>query len=304
MFTLFLFSFYLSSYFSLKFSHKSTTISSYPLLNSTIHIAAPISYEKDDIFFSYGIVMSNSWSMFIEWINYQHHGIVINNTQYFFSLTYIEDYSNQLYVKQLCNDFIKYNSIFLFIFGPYSSSLNKACSSITEENSKFLFTGGTSDTLIFRDSNYLYGTLPGSVRYVRFVDLISFWRISFLYYFIINYWLFYFISAVFELLDELGAKTIAILRDSNYPSCDDTAISGAEIITNITVFEVYDLNINSPLYKEELSAILAKLKLNNIETIYGCSYSTMCLEVQSIYTSYWHLLISSFFKSIIHDHYS
>lgn len=252
--------------YSLKLSHKSIIIQSYSKNNSylTLSLGASISFQLTDNYFSYGIFMSNSWNMFIEWINYEKGGILINNQKYFLQLNYIEDYSNSIYVKEICQDFINSNNT-LFLFGPYSSSLNSACASVTEPNKMFIFSGGSSDTTLFRNSDYLFGTLPGGIRYI---------------------------SATFELLDQLGAQTIAILRDSNYPSCDDSTISGAKLTSNITVFNVYDLNVNSPLYKEELLLILAQLKSNGIETIYGCSYSTMCLEVH-IYLFY------SFYYSIL-----
>lgn len=287
-FFFYIFSFlcYFSFLLSLKLSHKSVTLFSYPFnsynsynsfnsnsSNFTLFIAAPISFQSTDTYFSYGLVMSNSWNMFIEWINYNKNGININNQKYYLSLTYIEDYSNQIYVKELCQDFINNKNI-LYLFGPYSSSLNSACSSVTESNNMFIFSGGSSDTAIFRNSNYLFGTLPGGVRYV---------------------------SAVFELLDDLGAQTVAVFRDSNYPSCDDAAISGAEIITNVTVYDIYDLDVNSPLYKEQLLAILLQLKLNGVETVYGCSYSTMCIEVKIIFISFKFIINFISFKFIFNS---
>jgi hypothetical protein len=85
--------------------------------------------------------------------------------------------------------------------------------------------------------------------------------------------------ASFELLDGLGATTVSVLRDSNYVACDDFTINEAEKITNDTVFSRHDLNMSSPTYDADLLEILSDLKLGGVETIYGCSYTTLCLRV-------------------------
>jgi hypothetical protein len=85
--------------------------------------------------------------------------------------------------------------------------------------------------------------------------------------------------ASFNLLDNLGASTVAVLRDSNYPSCDDETLLGADTATNVTVVSIHDLNVSSPTYDADLLEILSDLKLGGVETIYGCSYTTLCLRV-------------------------
>jgi hypothetical protein len=85
--------------------------------------------------------------------------------------------------------------------------------------------------------------------------------------------------ASFDLLDDFGATTVSVLRDSNYPSCDDETIFAADTATNVIVFSVHDLNVSSPTYDEDLLNILIDLKLNGVETIYGCSYTILCLRV-------------------------
>ena len=59
-----------------------------------INIGAPISFAKDDTYFKFGMLMINAWSMFIEWVNVQRGGIIINNETYLLNLLLIEDFSD------------------------------------------------------------------------------------------------------------------------------------------------------------------------------------------------------------------
>jgi hypothetical protein len=71
------------------------------------------------------------------------------------------------------------------------------------------------------------------------------------------------------------------LRDSNYVACDDLTIADADSATDVIVYSIHDLNISSPTYDQDLLAILDYLNLHEVETIYGCSYTTLCLKVCS-----------------------
>jgi ABC-type branched-subunit amino acid transport system substrate-binding protein len=152
---------------SLKNSHKAVTLSSIPLIkfNGTIRIGAPISSQLGDSFFSYGTAIANSWNMFVEWVNYEKGGVKIGEEIYSLSLYYLEDYSDSIYVTELCQILVDQGDL-MAMFGPYSSILNGACVQITEPNEMLLLTSGTSDSTIFRNNKYFFGTLPPSVQYM------------------------------------------------------------------------------------------------------------------------------------------
>lgn len=56
-------------------------------------------------------------------------------------------------------------------------------------------------------------------------------------------------------------------------------IAEADAVTDVLVYSIHDLNISSPSYADDLLEILNFLKAHNVETIYGCSYTALCLEV-------------------------
>jgi branched-chain amino acid transport system substrate-binding protein len=159
--------FFLSSVNGLKSSHKTVTLSSIPKVkfNGTIYIGAPISVQLGDAFFSYGAAMANSWNMFVEWVNYEKGGVRIGENTYSLSLTYLEDFSDAAYVSELCQLLVDEGNL-MAMFGPYSSKLNGACVAITEPNEMLLLTGGSSDSNIFRNKDYFFGTLPAGLQYV------------------------------------------------------------------------------------------------------------------------------------------
>lgn len=157
----------LSSVEALLNSHKGVTLSSFPEknFNGTIRIAAPISVWYKDTYFSYGISMANSWNMFVDWVNYDKGGVRIGDKTYSLSLLYVEDFSNDVYVSQLCELMVEQGDL-MAMFGPYSSKLTSSCSKITDSNKMLFLAGGTSDSTIFWNTSYFFGTLPAAVQYV------------------------------------------------------------------------------------------------------------------------------------------
>lgn len=131
--------------------------------DGNIRIGAPISFQIGDNFFSYGVTISNAWNMFSEWVN-DRGGIKVNGKNYSVSVHYVEDYSNSSLVAEICN-FLTNTSNMDFMFGPYSSSLTTACIDFTDPRNVLLMSGGSSDTDMFRNSESVFGTLPGDLEY-------------------------------------------------------------------------------------------------------------------------------------------
>jgi ABC-type branched-subunit amino acid transport system substrate-binding protein len=159
--------FFLSSVNSLRKVHRAVTLSSLPQreFNGTIRIGAPISVQLDDAFFSYGTSMANSWNMFVDWVNYEKGGVRIGENTYSLSLIYVEDFSNDAYVSELCQLLVDQGNL-MAMFAPYSSKLTSSCSKVTEPNEMLFLAGGAADTKIYRNTDYSFGTLPSGSQYV------------------------------------------------------------------------------------------------------------------------------------------
>jgi ABC-type branched-subunit amino acid transport system substrate-binding protein len=163
-----LFSLLLSTVEALLNSHIGFALSSFPQknFNGTINIAAPISVSLGDTYFSYGNSMANSWKMFVNWVNYDKGGVKIGDNSYSLSLLYVEDFSNDGYVSQLCELMVAQGDL-TAMFGPYSSKLTSACSKMTDPQQILFLAGGAADTKIYRDADYSFGTLPSGSQYVK-----------------------------------------------------------------------------------------------------------------------------------------
>jgi branched-chain amino acid transport system substrate-binding protein len=109
--------------------------------------------------------MANSWNMFVDWVNYDKGGVRIGDKTYSLSLLYVEDFSNDVYVSQLCELMVEQGDL-TAMFGPYSSKLTSSCSKLTDPQQLLFLAGGAADTKIFRNSDYAFGTLPAGSQYV------------------------------------------------------------------------------------------------------------------------------------------
>eukprot|EP00602_Paraphysomonas_sp_CaronLab_P005348 CAMPEP_0185017998 /NCGR_PEP_ID=MMETSP1103-20130426/842_1 /TAXON_ID=36769 /ORGANISM="Paraphysomonas bandaiensis, Strain Caron Lab Isolate" /LENGTH=1593 /DNA_ID=CAMNT_0027547641 /DNA_START=63 /DNA_END=4844 /DNA_ORIENTATION=- len=237
-------------------SHKSAVLDSVPygLYNGSIKVSAPVSYQLGDEFFGYGMAMTNAWSMLVEWVNYDRGGIHLNGLNYSLKIQYVEDFSDPSHVSQLCQSFAAEEEV-QFIFGPFSSSLTSACVNATEDKEKIILSGGSSDTDMYREYELLYGTLPGDASYM---------------------------STAFCALKNFGAESVAVIRDTEYTSCmNSTALLNADDC-GINISGVYDVDPQSPFYEQNVTAILEELKSQGIQSIYGCSYGPLCIEIPEV----------------------
>ena len=149
-------------------SQKSITAGSYGAsdFNGTIKIGAPISFQLGDAYFTYGNTIANSWNMFVEWV-LDRGGIDLNGLRYAVSIHYIEDFSDEDHVLDICDYLTNPAHQVDFMFGPYSSGLTESCRMTTEQRGVLLMTGGTSVTEIFLGTELMFGTLPGDYQYAK-----------------------------------------------------------------------------------------------------------------------------------------
>lgn len=243
---------YLPCVVGLDASQKSTVLSSAPLklYNDTITIGAPISYRVGDKYYSVGSFISNGWTMFAEWVNYERGGVKLNGLTYSISIKYIEDFSDEYYVTKATN-FLLAQPDTDFMFGPYSTSLTHTCVALTEAHDALLIAQA-SDTSIFAASDYAYSVLPPKNTYSE---------------------------TAFATFSGLGASSIAVIVESNMELCSLNSSYTFADTYNMTLFGYYAIDLSNASYSSSLRDILQSLKDNNVQTILGCSYYDLCVAV-------------------------
>ena len=230
------------------------------LNSSLLLIGAPISSYYKDLFYLQGLQMLNGWKIFIEYINYEKKGIVINNITYFLELIYIEDYSSSKTVKEITS-YLIHDYHVNYMFGPYSSPLTIASTSITEANNMTLISSGAPIPEVFENTNYAYGLLPAASTYSE---------------------------GAFRAFNILGAKNISVISDTDVSICNNISSNLYATKYNLSLFKHYDVNISDINYHQTVKNILQELKKNKVQTIFGCSFSSLCELVN------FHLLIYLF----------
>lgn len=219
--------------------------------NNTIIIGVPISYYYKDNYYYQSIQMLNGWKIFLEFINYEKKGILINNQTYFIEFIYIEDYSSINYVQEI-TDYLIHQYHVNYLFGPYSTPLTIASASISDPNNITLISSGAPLPGVFEQTNYAYGLLPAASTYSE---------------------------GAFRAFHTLGAKNISVISDTDVSVCNNISSSLYASKYNLTLFKHYDVNITSSNYNQTIKSILQELKDNKVETVFGCSFSTLCEKV-------------------------
>ena len=224
------------------------TSSSPPSPPPIIRIGASISSYYKDIFYMQSIQLLNGWKMFIDWVNYERHGFVLNNQTYFFEFIFIEDFSQPHTVIDITEYLIQSSQI-NFMFAPYSTPLTSACSLITENQNVTLFSSGAHLPLVFENTNYVYGLLPAASTYSE---------------------------GAFRAFSHLGAHSIAVIADDDVTVCNqNSSIQYAEIY-NLTLYNFYSVNSSHDSYNQTIKDILIELKAKNVETVFACSFTNLC----------------------------
>lgn len=227
-----------------------------PLENSCVNssllkIGAPISFYSNDTYFTQGSNILNGWKLWAEWTNYESGGIDTVNGIYLVELLYIEDFSNTEYVKK-ATAYALATQHSDYIFAPYSTSLNDACLSLTEAVNVTLISAGTSVTPLYHSSEHLIGLLPAAYKYTQ---------------------------TAFKTFSEMGAKSIAVISDSNFPLCANETSAMYANAYNLSLYGHFNADTESENYSSTISQILSDLKDHNVDAVLGCSFESLCLQV-------------------------
>ena len=105
---------------------------------------------------------------------------------------------------------------------------------------------------VYKGKNYTFGTLPPSLLYVE---------------------------AAFNSLSTFNASRVAVIRDTNEPTCFSETVMEASSGSSVELYGYYSLDNSAPDYVDQILAILTDLKANDVESILGCSYLDLCIQV-------------------------
>jgi hypothetical protein len=193
--------------------------------------------------------MFNAWKLFAEWVNYDKGGLQVGNRTIMIEFIFIEDFSNTTYTTKATNYLI--NKPVDYMFAPFSNTLTKTTQDIAKQYNILLMSASASITSIFQSSNNIFGTLNPAYEYIEFA---------------------------FQLFDTLGGKTIGIIDDTELKMCN-ISLNHFESQYGIKFVLYKDVSKRSSTYDNDLRDILNEFHNKSIETILGCTSTTMCLHV-------------------------
>jgi hypothetical protein len=132
------------------------------------------------------------------------------------------------------------------------SALTNVTAGLTDPAKKILVAAASANTKVYTPKNYLFGTLPPGSLYV---------------------------VAAFRSLSTFNASRVAVLRDNNDPMCFESTVRAVDPLYPVNLYAYYSLDPKSPQYIENIRTILLDLKSNNVESLLGCSYMDLCIQV-------------------------
>lgn len=156
-----------------------------------------------------GEQVRRGYDLWADWVNTEYGGIDVGGEPYQVEMIYYDDESDPETATRLVERLISEDEVD-FVFGPYSSGLTIAVSSITERSNKILFAGaGAANSVFDRGFKNLFGPLTLTAEYTR--------------------------SGLTELAEK-GAKTIGIVHMNDAPMTD--IMTGASALAEDLGMEV------------------------------------------------------------------
>jgi hypothetical protein len=214
-----------------------------------IRVAASASLDSEDAFMQYSHDMVRAWDFFTDWLNAKRGGVILNGSSYTIAFHFIEDYSNKTVVTEVYKSLLPSFDLF---YGPYSASLSKSAADVTDPAGKFLLAAGTN-TAVFKDRRSTFTTLPPNLAYLE---------------------------NSFAALAAYGAKTTAVIKDTDFAGCGTPEESNSSAINaGLMLYKHFYVDPLSSNYSSSISSIIAELKKQKIETVMGCTYLGLCYEV-------------------------
>jgi hypothetical protein len=90
-------------------------------------------------------------------------------------------------------------------------------------------------------------------------------------------------SAVFGALSDFGSASVAVIRDTDYPTCSNESIfRNANTHGDLDFAGLFVVDPSSPTYAQDVEDLLSDLQATGVESIFGCSYDTLCSLVRRV----------------------
>jgi len=135
--------------------------------SGTVRLKGPYSMEPGDAYFSTAHQQRAAVELFITKLNNQHCGVSFGGHNYTVEITSVQDSSSTAIVEEIAKSIVADDTID-FVWGPYSTTLNKPYASVIAESSKLAVLAGASSTAVFQGRPNLFGTLPASPNFFRY----------------------------------------------------------------------------------------------------------------------------------------
>jgi hypothetical protein len=85
------------------------------------------------------------------------------------------------------------------------------------------------------------------------------------------------------MLSNFAAPRVAFLRDTTEQICFEKEVRRvSELHPDVELYGYYELTPGAPGYDEDVRAILQDLKAQGVESVVGCSYLDLCIQVSSV----------------------
>lgn len=89
-----------------------------------------------------------------------------------------------------------------------------------------------------------------------------------------------YVEAAFRSLRNFQAPRVAVLRDVTEQICSEAEMRRvSQLHPDVQLYGFYHLDPASPLYITRVAEILGDLKANGVESVIGCSYIDLCIQV-------------------------
>jgi ABC-type branched-subunit amino acid transport system substrate-binding protein len=215
-----------------------------------IGMATSASMAYTDEYFYFGRETTSGFDLFTNWVNLDRGGINLWGRNYSLAVDYVEDYSNQSDVSKVYSSMVSKYDIF---HSPCTSGLSRPAVDVTDPAGKLIISAA-STTSIFANRTAAFPVAPSNNGYL---------------------------DSSMGAFSANGAKSVAVLKDSDYGGCGDTPEDSAIIANkyNLTLHRFYLLDSSSSNYSGVVREIALDLMAHNVETVVGCSYSKLCYAV-------------------------
>lgn len=120
----------------------------------------------DDTYFTASRMLRRATVIFLEWLNHERGGLVVNGSRLSMRFTWIDDSSSAEQVPN-ATAFVLREQAADFAFGPYTSDLTQWATQQSALDGKLLLATTAATPSVYQHNNLTFGTLPPTTEYMR-----------------------------------------------------------------------------------------------------------------------------------------